>query len=610
MTLDWQDGQPYSAEFGDVYFSSDSGLQESRHVFLAGNDLEARFAALGAGQVFAIGETGFGTGLNFLLAWEAFERCAPADASLDFFSVEKFPLEEAELAAALALWPDLRARADALCRLWRRRVPGWNRWTLGRVRLTLAIGDVAEALPQLPEVAIDAWFLDGFSPAKNPQMWQPEVLAAVFRATRPGGSFATFTCAGWVRRNLQAAGFEVARVPGFGRKREMARGCKSAAAPVPRAVRPARALVIGGGIAGCAMAWALTQRGVAVTLIESGAGLAGGGSGNPRGILHARFSAGMNPLHRFVLASYGHALAWLDAVLPVDGIWRDECGVLQLACTEQEAVRIEKLGRMLWPASLLQTVSAQQASRLAGLEMTFGGAWFPAAGWLVPALLCERLLLQSGVIPRCGHTATDLQRVSSGWLVSGRDAQGMPWQQEADQVVLCCAHDAARFVPAAGLHLTPVRGQVSVLAATQASTALRTVVCGDGYCVPARDGQHLIGATHAFDDISVELRAADHDENLRRLAAYAPVLHAALGPQVPQQGRAAVRCSAPGAMPLVGELAAGLQVSLAHGTRGLLTAGLAAEWLASQLCGTLPPLPADIGRALSPTRRGAQRRPV
>jgi tRNA 5-methylaminomethyl-2-thiouridine biosynthesis bifunctional protein len=226
MALDWLEGQPFSSRFGDVYFSTDSGLEETRHVFLQGNRLAERFALLSAGNSFCIGETGFGTGLNFLCAWKLFEQVAPVGASLDYFSVEKFPLNDDELHAALALWPDLYAQTEQIKTRWHQRVPGWNCWnfTGGRVRLTLAITDVTGAVSQLPAGCVDAWFLDGFSPAKNPEMWSAEVLAHIARASREGSTLATYTSAGWVRRGLQQAGFEVERAPGFGRKREMVRG--------------------------------------------------------------------------------------------------------------------------------------------------------------------------------------------------------------------------------------------------------------------------------------------------------------------------------------------------------------------------------------------------
>jgi tRNA 5-methylaminomethyl-2-thiouridine biosynthesis bifunctional protein len=626
MTLEWIDGQPFSTRFGDVYFSGDSGLEESRHVFLRASQLAERFVALLAGESFCIGETGFGTGLNFLCAWQLFEKCAPAGSSLDFFSVEKFPFGDDDLRAALALWPELYVQAAQLQAYWHRRVPGWNRWNFagGRVRLTLAICDVTEALPQLPKCCVDAWFLDGFSPAKNPEMWSDVVLESVARASRAGATLATFTSAGWVRRGLQQAGFEIERVPGFGHKREMVRGVCLSRPSIPISVsftHPLTALVIGGGIAGCAAAHALAQRGITVTLVERSPQLASAASGNPRGILHARFGAGDNPLHRFVLASYGHALGMFDQVLPADGSVRAECGLLQLACKEVEVKRIARLSEQSWPEHLLQFVDAAQATQLAGVEMKYGGLWFPAGGWVVPSVLCSNLANDAHITQRLGYDVETLEKIETGWRASGHDVRGSSWEAVADVVLVCCAHSAKKLAPFLHFPLIPVRGQITELPETAASKVLQSVVCGDGYCAPALDGVHLTGATHAFDDESTEVRPTDHAENLANLAEYAPALHKALTfedqfnvdwdltrqvglkPDLQLSGRASIRCSAPGSMPLVGEVQEGLYCSLAHGTRGLLTAGLAAEVLAAQICGQLMPLPVHILNALAPLPR-------
>ncbi len=647
--LDWKDGQPYSNRYGDVYFSTDSGLEETRHVFLQGNHLAERFAALSAGESFCIGETGFGTGLNFLCAWQLFEQVAPPGVSLDFFSVERFPLTDDELRAALALWPELRAQAEILLARWRRRVPGWNRWSFagGRVRLTLAMEDVVKALPQLPQGCVDAWFLDGFSPAKNPEMWGDEVLAGIARASREGATLATYTSAGWVRRGLQQAGFAVERARGFGRKREMVRGGLNTPSPLQgegrgegrvgeiaalspspsggatsqstkpasgqvagypasgRGEIPRTALIIGGGIAGCAAAHALAQRGISVTLIERAPQLATAASGNPRGILHARFGAGMNALHRFVLAAYGHALALFDEAVPVDGVMRAECGLMQLAFNDVETKRIARLAEQEWPEHLLQFVDAAQATQFAGVEMKYGGLWFPAGGWVVPPKLCAALANDARITQRLGHDVEALEKTETGWRASGHDAQGEAWDEEADVVLMCCAHAAKKLAQFVHFPLTPVRGQITVVPETVSSKALQAVVCGDGYCAPAVEGVHVTGATHAFEDESTDVREMDHAENLANLMEYAPHLRQVLGDLDVERlsGRASVRCSAPGAMPLVGEVQQGLYCSLAHGTRGLLTAGLAGEVLAAQICGQLAPLPATILAALAPLPR-------
>lgn len=606
--LDWKEGQPYSDRFGDIYFSTESGLEEKRHVFLQGNQLQGRFAALSAGDSFCIGETGFGTGLNFLCAWQLFERTAPTGATLDFFSVEKFPLSDSELSATLALWPELAPMAESLLARWHRRVPGWNRLIFvgGRIRLTLVCADIDEALPQLPAHSVDAWFLDGFSPSKNPEMWSENVLAAIAHASRDGVTLATYTSAGQVRRGLQQVGFAVEKAEGFGRKREMTCGrmCRSAAS-APKGIQPRNAIVIGGGIAGCAAAQALAQRGMNVNLNERSTRLANAASGNPRGILHARFGAGENPLHRFVLASYGHALGLMDEVLPVDGVMRAECGLLQLACKPVEAKRISRLADREWPHHLLQFVDTEKATQLAGIEMKFGGLWFPAGGWVVPPKLCTALVEDERIDLHLGREVEGLQKTASGWRVNGLDMHGAEWSADADVVVVCCAHSAKKLAQFEHFPLIAVRGQITLVSETEASQTLQSVVCGDGYCAPAMAGAHVMGATHAIDDESTDIRSADHADNLTSLGEYAPALHQALGKVNLDelQGRASVRCSAPGSTPLVGEVEQGLYCSLAHGTRGLLTAGISAEVLAAQICGQLPPLPTSILAALAPLPR-------
>lgn len=596
--MEWRDGVPFSPRFGDVYFSAEAGLEETRHVFLAGNDLASRFARLAPGQTFTLGETGFGTGLNFLSAWRLFETCAPPGAQLDYFGVEAYPLDDGELAAVTAQWPALQPWAQDLRARWRRRVPGWNRWHFagGRVRLTLAWEDVAQALSGLPAASVDAWFLDGFAPAKNPDMWSGEVCVELARATRPGGSFATYTAAGWVRRNLAAAGFQVEKCRGFGRKRDMLKGGKAGAWQAP-APPTAPVVVIGGGLAGAAAGWALARRGVSVKLLEAAPVLAAGASGNPVGMLHLRLAAGMGPLQRLLLAAWGHALANLDEVLPADNERRAECGLLQLAVTAEEAQRIARLSALLWPSHLCVPVTAQEATAHAGLPLALNGLWFPQGGWVAPAALCGALA--QGLSLELGQPVTELRPTGQGWrLVT---ATGV---LEAAHVVVANGHAARRFAPLAHLPLKPVRGQITELAATPESRRQRAVLCGEVYLAPARGDRHVLGASTRFDDCGLDVRVPEHEENLARLGRGFPEVYRALGGPAATivGGRAAVRCSAPGAMPLIGEVAAGLFVSLAHGTRGLLTTGLAAECLAAAVTATLPPVPLSLVSAASPQR--------
>ncbi|MEI7843590.1 MAG: FAD-dependent 5-carboxymethylaminomethyl-2-thiouridine(34) oxidoreductase MnmC [Gallionellaceae bacterium] len=365
------------------------------------------------------------------------------------------------------------------------------------------------------------------------------------------------------------------------------------------------AIVIGGGVAGCAAAYALAQRGFAVTLLERSPRLANGASGNRIGILHARFSAGDIPLHQFVRAAYEHALSLLDKVLPVDGVSRAQCGLLQLACNAVEQKRIARLAERAWPEEFMRFVDAKQASQLAGVEMTFGGLWFPRGGWLVPGKYCETLTSHTNITQGLDHQVNALERSARGWQVSGVSPQNKHWQMEAETVVVCSAYEAKQFAQFADFSLMAVRGQITELPENAESQALKAVVCGNGYCTPANKGVHVIGATHAFEDETTELRVAEQEENLANLVGYAPALRQAWSELSLQRlnGRAAVRCSAPGSMPLVGEVQPGLYCSLAHGTRGLLTAGLSGELVAAQICGETSPVPEVTLSELDPLPR-------
>jgi len=607
--LDWQCGQPFSRRFEDIYFSKDSGLEEKRYTFLQGNRLAERFASLSGGDCFTIGETGFGTSLSFLCAWQLFDKIAPSTSSLDFFSVEKYPLDEHELARALGLWPELRRYADSLIARWQRRVPGWNRWTFngGRVRLTLALTDVAESLPDVCG-GIDAWFLDGFSPARNPEMWAEHVLRSMAKASRPGATFATYTSAGSVRRGLAQAGFQVQKSPGFGHKREMLHGNLPGSPLLSSTIpsKPGSVIIIGGGISGCAAASAFAARGIFVTLLESAQTLSAGASGNPVGVLHARLSAGMNTLQRFVLASYGHALALLDQKLTIDGVARAQCGELQLAFSAEERKRVDKLSDLGWPPHVMQRVDATEASSLAGIELMHGGLWLPSSGWLVPPRLCAALAENPAIIQHTARQMKSLTAVDNGWRVVVKDEHERQSSYEAEAVVVCTGYQMSSLVPFATLPLTPVRGQLTALPAVPYSANLRAILCAGGYITPQIGGVHVLGATHSFNDEGTDLRACDHAENLSRLADISSALAAIWNTRMLDvgrlPGRASVRASVPGAMPLAGELLPGLYTSLGHGTRGLITAGLCGELIAAAACGQLLPLPLTIVKALTPAK--------
>ncbi|MGE7367941.1 tRNA (5-methylaminomethyl-2-thiouridine)(34)-methyltransferase MnmD [Neorhizobium sp. NPDC001467] len=222
--LDWREGDmPYSPQFGDHFYCQTDGRLECGHVFLTGNGLPERWKDT---QSFAIAELGFGTGLNFCETWRQWKAVRPADAVLHFTSFELYPMDRASVGRALGHWPELDGERMALTALWPDHPQGRIELQMDdQTKLSVVCGAALDMVGD-HETAFDAWFLDGFAPSRNPDMWSQALMTAVFDATVAGGSFATYAAAGFVRRNLQAAGFEVERRAGFAGKREMLCGRK------------------------------------------------------------------------------------------------------------------------------------------------------------------------------------------------------------------------------------------------------------------------------------------------------------------------------------------------------------------------------------------------
>ncbi len=646
--LQWQDdGSPVSSAFADVYYSRDNGLAEGRHVFLAGNDLPGRWQSPGA-ECFVVAETGFGTGLNFLLTWQAWRARTAHTAGprrLHYLALEKFPLDVAQLQRAGAAWPELAPLLASLSAQYPHALPGAHRALFdgGEVVLDLWWGDVAEVLEDLGRARtplVDAWYLDGFAPSRNPAMWQSSHWPAVAALSRPGATFATFTAAGAVRRGLAEAGFEVRKAPGFGRKREQLCGRLGA---VPHAVPlqgtpwdipvrspppPPEVLVIGAGLAGCHTAAALARRGIRVTLLDQGA-LADGASGNVQGVLYTRLSHRHSPLTDFALASFDFAsrqyrAGFTEGTLQpqVDG---ELCGSFHQVADTRELARMAPLLERL--PGLAQVLDADRASAQLGIIQAKAGYWYPGSGWMSPPGVCRQLVRHPLVTLHENCGPLQLQQVEDPWqAVSGGQILA-----RAPAAVVAAGVHSNRLGPLDWLPLKAIRGQTTQLPPLPALAGLRAALCHTGYIAPATAEGHCIGATFAPGDVDPELRRCDQVENLEQLAAALPALRLSLadlaGSALP--GRTGWRCASPDYLPLVGPVPdreaflcdygalrenartaipragrylPGLYLNTGHGSRGLTSTPLAAELLASQLCGEPLPLEPELVRALAPAR--------
>ncbi|HSC79284.1 MAG TPA: bifunctional tRNA (5-methylaminomethyl-2-thiouridine)(34)-methyltransferase MnmD/FAD-dependent 5-carboxymethylaminomethyl-2-thiouridine(34) oxidoreductase MnmC [Chitinolyticbacter sp.] len=608
-TLDLTDaGVPYSAAFDDVYHSADGGLGQARHVFMAGNGLPAAWQGR---QHYTIVETGFGQGLNFLATWQAWRMDAARCQRLHFVSVEQFPFTRDDLALLHARYPELAAVSAELCAHWPDLTQGVHRIWLdeGRVSLTLLLGDAQTLLPQLQAVA-DAIYLDGFSPAKNPELWCLPIYKALWRLAHAGTTLATYTVAGDVRRGLTEAGFAVERVDGFGGKRQMLQG-RVARAPrrEPAHQGERHALVIGAGLAGCSVAERLAARGWQVTVLEAATEIASASSGNAAGLMHAYYSRDDNLQARLTRA--GCALT-RQHVATLAGtshtVAHDAGGILQLAKNDAQAALMRDIAeRGNWPA--LSYLDAEAASALAGTTLARGGWWFADGLTVAPPNLCQANLSRHAerLNLRTGCHVEALRQHEGGWQALAADGGILA---AAPVLVLANATAAAQLIPQAMLPLQDAR-RVATRVDAATLTTPRVALAGDGYVTAALGGVRVIGAANYDGDL-----AAAEANNLAELAALAP----GLAPPSVIASRACARPASPDRLPLIGQLAiapppeqpvhqlyhlprlTGAYAVLGLGARGVSYSTLAGEIIAAELEGEPLPLERKLLDAIDPGR--------
>jgi len=608
-------GVPWSDQYGDVYHSAAGAAEQTQHVFLHGNGLPARWTGC---ESFAILETGFGLGLNFLQTWQAWRAAGNTTGRLHFISLEKHPFHAKDILAAHANAGAPKALSEALAAQWPELVPGMHRLEFddGRVVLTLGLGDAEELLPTIT-AQVDAIYLDGFSPAQNPDMWSPKIFSALASLSSDHTTLATWSVAAKVREGLTHEGFIVEKAPGFGGKREMLQ----ARFRVPRAARITvptnkRALVVGAGLAGTGIAERLSARGWDVHILEAQSAFAQGASGNLAGAFRPLPSKDDNRIARITRAGFLYGLRHLHHLqeLGREVLW-DPCGVLHLARNaEQEARQKEVVAAMRLPESFLRWVTAAEATLIAGHTATFGGWWFPTGGWIQPASLCDANI---GTTPSITlSTSTNVARIErqdGQWSVFDADDRLI---DKAPVLILANAHDATRLAHAKWLPLQAVRGQVSHLPMAQLAP-LRVVVCGQGYITPGVGGHAALGASFVTDDFDLALREDEHLENLRKLDLMLPGYSGSVDGSG-LSGRVSLRPVSLDRLPMVGAMPhaldgagyklanlpreEGLWLISGFGARGLVWSSLCSELLASRICGEPLPIERDLADAMDPAR--------
>ncbi|QXX85374.1 FAD-dependent 5-carboxymethylaminomethyl-2-thiouridine(34) oxidoreductase MnmC [Acinetobacter lwoffii] len=607
--LDWQlvDGidVPVSKQFGDVYFSKDNGLLETRHVFLNGNDLSTRLADLKPFEYFCVGETGFGTGLNILALWQLWQQVRPDNHShLHAISVEKFPLSKTDLIRALNAWPELKPLAHQLISQYPMPIAGCHRLSFPEERfsLDLWLGDAHDVFPVIEKTApVNAWFLDGFAPSCNPDMWEENVLNNIVRLSEIGTTFASFSVAGVLKRGLKNHGISISRPRGFKHKREMLKAIWNPAEETESSliqeitqkkterdtetnIRPSQIAVIGAGIAGLSTAWAFAQRGHQVTIYDQSAPLSGG-SGNPLALLNPKLCPVEQSAEHLMTLAWQHALNHYQkfkAFRPIQ--------VNQLALKNPEQL----LGLAdEYPEEIL----AVQDTESQELQTAFPSLKLLEAGAVSPHQLRDEIL-QNVNIRYKQAKISHIEAATKPQLFSDEQDLG-----EFDHVIVCTARETAQFFadyPA----LKPIRGQVSWMNNQAQPLSQNIAYSYGGYCMQL-DAEHLIlGASFYPGRDDIEVLAEDHVHNYELIHSVFPEYAQSLASTDTWQGRASVRAQSQDYFPLLGKMKADEEIySFAGlGSKGFLFAPLCSEILAAQILGEACPVPSSLVKKLSVTR--------
>ncbi len=529
--LDWsRHGTPAATNFGDIYFSTDGGLEETETVFLGGCGLPEGWRNK---ERFVIGELGFGSGLNFLAAWQCWEKTKTPNTRLHFVSIEKFPFEAEQLEKALSAWPSLKPYAEKLITAWPGRVKGFHRLHFGDVTLTLIHDDISPALDAL-DASIDAWFLDGFSPSKNPDMWSIDIMAKLANLSAPGARLATFTVAGAVRSALQNAGFKTEKKAGFGRKRHRLEG------HLPGSIKDIKSnispVIVGAGISGASLARAFERRNIILQVFHDPNHNAA--SHNAAALIKPRLDLQDRPESRFFLSSYLYALqAYRDHTL--------DRSLIHLPKTDIELARFQKL--------------CYQAP-LPINHLTMHG---------------NALLLQNSLL-------IEPQSALKAWLPKNLLIDDS-WKRHSC-AILAAGFGLKQILKDNDIALRYSRGQLTW---ADPDSALKHPITYGGYALPLEEGI-LLGATHDRVETQTPFTPQEIDDikNIESAKTYTGITLT----KSEKPSRASVRVTTADTLPLVDKMDDGRWLFTGMGSRGFVFAPLLAEALASKICGDPMPV--------------------
>ena len=643
--LSWsKSGHPYSKTFGDIYFSEADPVGESHHVFIDGNDLHNRFKECKNNQI-TIGEIGFGSGLNFLLTWQLWNKIKPFQGRLHYIAFEKYPLDNDSHQRILKLWPELQAFSYQLFNSLPAACCGSHRIILQEtVILDLHYGDATQRIKKLERRnGIDAWFLDGFKPKNNTELWEKIFLTELVRLSRNSATLASYSVAGNFCRALKELGFKIEKRAGFKHKRHALSGTLNKSInnkqssisqvwnkiPISHSRSKNRGTaIIGSGIAGCSAAYSLHCRGIKTTIFEAGNRVADNVTNIPQFVLRPRLFQAQSTEAEFFFQSYLFALRQLSQLSQVSNFSWEQCGVIQLqkALNKKLALDPNRV-KKLYPDSEIKSAKDATDSQLIDPDQN-NGFFFPKAGCVVPANLCRTLLELSQSEPLLNRAIIKLRRLNDEWLLW--DSKGDIYSYE--HVVLANSQSITLFAQCNDIPIKTITGQTSIVNGSASSAKQRSIISGARTVFPNSDGKnvnHLIAAS--YRDNSDLSSSCKDDQNNLELAKQLFTRADYLGDMI-NCSYTARRSNTPDRMPLVGALPntpkirqnfkelgknakkeyidteprenywPGLYISAAHGSNGLTTSGLSGEIITSLILNEQLPVNQNILDELNPVR--------
>ena len=585
--MSWTKDSPFSIEHDDLYWSKQGAIEESEHVFLRGNNLEERWGQLSNKETFLIGELGFGAGINFLNTWKKFIEVSPAQSKLHYLSFDNRPFIKKDLLRMHSQYPTLANESKELISKLPLNAKGLHRinFAKGKITLSLLYGDLDQTLNELknPQIKYDAWYLDGFSPAKNPEMWSAEIASCLAEASHSETTFSTYTVAGFVKKNFERANFSLFKLKGFGKKRSMLAG-KSNSEEKKIIIKKKTIGIVGAGIAGCSLAKILAERGHNVIIFDKEDGPSKAATGNPFLVAYPRLSAHDSPYARFSLHSYLFSSRFYD---DMDTKFWKKSGVLMLGFDENSLKREKALCNSRKDTVLFEKLDKELASKKAGFKINHGGLFFKDAGYIDPEGLCEEMIDNELIEKKFKEEVKSLKKESDHFHLKTENSEYV-----LDHVCLCNAFMVNQFTDFQGV--SKKRGQISYISTDKTLKNLEFPICAGGYLSPKSEDKHLIGSSYSKSD-STELIQEEHNENLKKIKIiYDKKMKL-------QGGRVGFRTVTRDRLPLAG-VVNGIHVNIGHGSKGSTSAPLCSEYIADLIDSTTLPVDSFVAEALKPDR--------